>query len=505
MSEHLEAKLLHEAMQYGSYGWRVLPAQPGSKRPILSAWQEQASCNEEQIVQWWTQTPLANIGVQLGSKSGIIDLEGDGQKANEMIMLLFNKDPIITPMFRSSRGMHRIFKYRSGLPHADKNGFHIGPDLELRTGCGNKGAQSIFPPSIHESGIQYEWVVRPDEVDVAELPDHIVELLWRFGETSEELAAAKNNPEWNAIKKGVSKGQRNEAAAKYAGLIIGKLADPWVSSNQEMAYETLEMWNERNQPPLSEAELRTVFDSILRRHLGGVAKDSDPKAVREDKIAGTKASWAMEIIKSDPRQYRIYSPLWSDRTPAGYVEVGLNDLQKPARIRTCVLNQADVYLTGAFDREWTGDAKNPSLGRRLTEAATHIEAGPDSTRLSVVAERLSDAIAYPLRSDDTTLASEAPTRLPDGSVAFRFQKVWEAAHLGADKVTRPELCKLLDILDASDKRIIVNGRNLRLKMIAPSGIERLRKMIGSSNSELTYIESGEVSKMVAKPVAESAD
>jgi len=55
---------------------------------------------------------------------------------------------------------------------------------------------------------------------------------------------------------GVGEGQRNEAATRLAGR--------WISRGQSGAevWQNLVNWNARNRPPLAEAELRSVFESV---------------------------------------------------------------------------------------------------------------------------------------------------------------------------------------------------------------------------------------------------
>ena len=131
-------QFVNAAMEYASYGWHVVPIKPGGKMPIAGKeWQHKATVDEYQISAWWEQTPNANVGILLGEKSGIVDFEGDGPEAEATMQLIFGDDIPITPTYKSSRGVHRIFRYRNDLPEPGKNGFKIG-DLEIRTGNSGK-------------------------------------------------------------------------------------------------------------------------------------------------------------------------------------------------------------------------------------------------------------------------------------------------------------------------------------------------------------------------------
>lgn len=173
---------LHIALQYAKLGWLVLPVhhpvKPGvcscrkgpkcksaGKHPRINKWQNQATTDEEQIRIWWTKWPNANIGVLLGQRSGIIDIECDSPEAEKAWRLLFCEqfggDIPTIPCFRSHRGMHRILKWSEGFPPTPVcHSFGI----EIRTG-NVAGAMSVFPGSVHgTSGKLIEWEVRPDGV-----------------------------------------------------------------------------------------------------------------------------------------------------------------------------------------------------------------------------------------------------------------------------------------------------------------------------------------------------
>jgi len=55
--------------------------------------------------------------------------------------------------------------------------FKLGK-LEFRTGNGGKGAQSVFPPSVHPSGVSYKWTIAPRDAEVMEIPDAVLTRLW---------------------------------------------------------------------------------------------------------------------------------------------------------------------------------------------------------------------------------------------------------------------------------------------------------------------------------------
>lgn len=93
--------LLQAALEYSGHGLKVVPnhsvnpegqcscrdpecQKPGAKKrgkhPRIKSWQDNASDDESTICDWWSKLSMANVGVQLGPKSGIIDVEFDNEE-----------------------------------------------------------------------------------------------------------------------------------------------------------------------------------------------------------------------------------------------------------------------------------------------------------------------------------------------------------------------------------------------------------------------------------------
>lgn len=142
--------VLEAAKLYASLGWFVLPVL--GKMPNLGdAWQEKTRPD----VAVFAGAAFDGVGVQLGPKSGIIDIECDDEEAEDLFFELMDGLVPQTPTFQSTRGTHHLFRWEPGLPVEAKPVFKLGA-LEFRTGNG-KAAQTVFPPSGGRS-----WVVGPE-------------------------------------------------------------------------------------------------------------------------------------------------------------------------------------------------------------------------------------------------------------------------------------------------------------------------------------------------------
>lgn len=55
--------LSNEALRLAGLGYRVFPCVPGDKRPLTEHGCNDATTDEDQICEWWSEYPEANIGV----------------------------------------------------------------------------------------------------------------------------------------------------------------------------------------------------------------------------------------------------------------------------------------------------------------------------------------------------------------------------------------------------------------------------------------------------------
>jgi len=178
------------ALFFASLGWHVVAMESGSKNPgsiVGQGWPEHCTTEPAKINRWFSDHPDANIGVLLGQKSNVIDLEYDSDEGRQII------EPacigIITPTYKSAKSVHRLFRYEDRFtPEKAKVGLR-GTEWRF----GQDSAQSVFPPSLHETGVRYEWLpgMSPDDCAVLSLPDELW-LLFLKMKAEHELKTARN-------------------------------------------------------------------------------------------------------------------------------------------------------------------------------------------------------------------------------------------------------------------------------------------------------------------------
>ncbi len=144
---------LQEAHRYDSLGFRVIALHRGTKKPKTDRWPNHQTNDEEMRAEFAGEQP-SNIGVVLGRVSGgLVDVEGDSPEA---VKLLPRYMPATEATFgrRSKPVAHRLY-YCDDPPRsmAFKDPIDGRTLAEIRA----DGHQTMFPPSLHESGERVGW------------------------------------------------------------------------------------------------------------------------------------------------------------------------------------------------------------------------------------------------------------------------------------------------------------------------------------------------------------
>jgi Bifunctional DNA primase/polymerase, N-terminal len=165
----LASEMLTAALAYALRGWRVFPVKPTSaKTPLIKNWPKVATTNAEQIWDWWSKWPHANVGIVTDS---VVVLDVDNHHgAYEGLRSLqeFGELPVTPTATTPSGGMH-LFFVGSGNTRVG-----IRPGLDIRA---NRGFV-VAPPSTDERGA-YVWRrgLSPKDVPLARVPVWLAELM----------------------------------------------------------------------------------------------------------------------------------------------------------------------------------------------------------------------------------------------------------------------------------------------------------------------------------------
>lgn len=182
------------ALDYAKRGWAVFPlhtivnghctcgkadcSSPG-KHPRTSNGVSDATTDFDQVKEWWGSWPDSNIGIAAG-KSGLdfIDIDPkNGGNVNDLPLEADDLETItaLTGLTESGeRGKHCYYRHPKGIDirqSSDK----LPPGVDIRTGKG----YVVAPPSLHQTGVCYEWTEgkSPDDIKPLPLPAALMPLL----------------------------------------------------------------------------------------------------------------------------------------------------------------------------------------------------------------------------------------------------------------------------------------------------------------------------------------
>jgi AAA domain/Bifunctional DNA primase/polymerase, N-terminal len=268
---------LESALAYIGRGWNPVAVTFQTKKPIGDGWQHRLIDNACTAAEHFNCGPQ-NIGIMLGPTShGLTDVDLDSMMAIAVAPYLLPRTAAIFGR-ESKRASHWLFHTdlaetfdSAALRFQDPGGRVL---LELRIGGGSKGAQTVFPGSVHESGEPIAWEPdgdgEPATVDGTDLLRHV----------KRTAAAALLASAWPAD------GSRHDAALSLGGVLARagfteQDAGLFVESVARTAGD--EEWRDR----------RTAARDAVRAHQGGRAVYGLPtlKQTFGEPIARKIAEW----------------------------------------------------------------------------------------------------------------------------------------------------------------------------------------------------------------------
>lgn len=246
--------MVKKALYYLGLGWSVYPAHtiqnglctcgrdtcPSPGKHPMGGWLpfQKRLPTEKEVVGWFSLS--CNIGVVTGKISGLAIIDIDSPEGESEINQLGL--PSTLTALTGGGGKHLFYKYSDTFPTRSK--LFTGVDVRGEAGY------AILPPSRHNSGNRYRWLVKKPPVD---LP---LALLQPY------LAKSKDNPSgWvDHLLEGVAEGERSQTAVKLAGRYYNLGLTPGE------VWTLMEAWNLKNVPPLLISELWRTVEWVRRKH-----------------------------------------------------------------------------------------------------------------------------------------------------------------------------------------------------------------------------------------------
>ena len=112
---HARSPLLSAALGYAALGWRVVPLHPCDKRPRPNNWPNVATDDADSISRWWREVPTGNVGVALGSGSGIVGVDVDTEEGSRLLQEMAGGDLPPTCEMTTGKGSRLLFTIPDAL------------------------------------------------------------------------------------------------------------------------------------------------------------------------------------------------------------------------------------------------------------------------------------------------------------------------------------------------------------------------------------------------------
>lgn len=226
---------------YLAQGFSVIPTIPEAKSPAIS-WGEfqKRKPTDDELKAWFASGKNYGIAIVTGEISGLAVVDFDDPEAYQKAQ---EQGIVTTPVVKTAKGYHAYYRYSDGV----RNSVKKIPGVDIR----GEGGCIIAPPSKHPSGVEYTW---EDGIHIGDIP--LADLPTIYLSTKPEQAPVKTSN----ILAGATEGSRNDSLAKFAGLCASQ------NCSLDEALSSALIWNERNQPPLSEDEVKRTVQSIYNTH-----------------------------------------------------------------------------------------------------------------------------------------------------------------------------------------------------------------------------------------------
>ena len=269
-----DTALAEAAVKYASMGFAVLPLKPRGKEPNIAHGVNDATADVAQVKAWWERHPNDNIGLAMGAASGgivAIDIDVDedaGKDGYDTLRTWENAHgelPETATSITGRGGYHMLYRM-AGV------GNSVGRDsaVDIRS----DGGFIVAPPSIHPNGVAYQWEFDPEEFPPADADDNVKAFV-----ASVQPAKAEGGERRKFERGSVGEGGRNDYLYRYGCGLRAKSIEPAdIESLVKIANEA------DCTPPLPDAEVARIIESVLQRREGFSAEVST-MAVRGERAS----------------------------------------------------------------------------------------------------------------------------------------------------------------------------------------------------------------------------
>lgn len=275
-----EYQMLKAALGYAERGWSVIPLYSSlnggcsckrddcpspAKHPCIKGGLSNASAEQEQIREWWSRWPFANIGILTGEESGLIvvDIDNKGGKtgsANLATLALDHGGLPVTLTATTGSGEHLLFRYPNVPVKNSASKIADGVDVRAERGY------IVAAPSLHANGRRYAW--KDSEHPLADIPAWLLSAI--TGREQDE--GDEETEEHNAFTDApiIHEGERNDTLYRLGCALRGQHG----KEREAIVAILLEYNNQKCEPPLEEAEVLAIIESVCKYPIEITARKS---------------------------------------------------------------------------------------------------------------------------------------------------------------------------------------------------------------------------------------
>ncbi len=237
-----DGDLLSAALDYVARGWAVFPCKPRAKVPATIDGFKSATTDADTVREWWRRWPEANVAIRTGAESDLVVLDVDVQHGGAGTLAELERErgklPKTPRVLTGGGGQHVYFRHPGD--EVRNSAGRLGPGLDVR----GDGGYVVAPPSVHENGRDYKWLIAPER------PSEL--LTWLVADARE-----RRNGAAPPVGEVIPSGQRNAGLASLAGTMRRRGMD------EAAILAALKVTNrERCKPPLAERDVERIAASI---------------------------------------------------------------------------------------------------------------------------------------------------------------------------------------------------------------------------------------------------
>ncbi len=299
---------LEHALKYCDMGFSVIPIIPGQKKPMIK-WQkyQKERATKEQITEWWTQTPNANIGIVTGKVSNlfVIDLDKHDPAYDEDTVMQYIPDTIECPVVNTPKGGQHL--YFAPPEEEITIGARFIPGCDFR----GEGGYVLAPPSINGNGKPYSWYVNFDTTLHSRPPKaaikRIIEsTLYRGDVDNMWTVDKKDNTQLPTLSTSVhifEKGTRDESLFHIANCLVKTGNDE--KYIRQVLTALMSSWGEHDDKWVSD-KIRSAFDRKSRKERNVAADIKEyiiqQKCLHELYISSTSCLQSLQLSTREEKK-----------------------------------------------------------------------------------------------------------------------------------------------------------------------------------------------------------